>query len=137
MKKYIPYFLSAWLTVWFAFLATEKAFSQATPDGTSSYGTGLTAGRAKSLVGVFVGLVSLIIGWRAKARLTRGAPLGQSWVITALVSGLLAIVLAVVHLATTAGGFGTGGGKAGSILALLLGLIGTILSGLALRSKRI
>lgn len=136
MKKYIAYFLSAWLIIGFAFLATEEAFSQATPDGASPYVTGLTAGRAKSLVGVAVGLISLIIGWRAKARLAHGAGIGQSWVITALVLGLIAIVLGVVHLGTTPGGFGTGGGKAGSIVALVVGLTGTVLSGQALRSKR-
>ncbi|HEV8283641.1 MAG TPA: DUF6223 family protein [Chitinophagaceae bacterium] len=136
MKKYIPYILSACLIIGFAFLATEKAFSQTTPDGTSPYVTGLTAGRAKSLVGVFAGLISLIIGWRAKARSAHGAGIGKPWVITALVLGLLAIVLSVVHLGTTPGGFGTGGGKAGSIVALAVGLIGTILSGLTLRSKR-
>ena len=136
MKKYIPYILSAWLIIGLAFLATEKTFSQTTPDGTSPYVTGLTAGRAKSLVGLVVGLISLIIGWRAKARLAHDAGVGQSWVITALVLGLIAIVLSVVQLGATSGGFGTGGGKAGAIVALVVGLIGTILSGQVLRSKR-
>jgi len=136
MKKYIPYILSAGVIIGFAFLATEKAFSQTTTDGTSPYVTGLTAGRARSLVGGVVALISLIIGWRAKARSAHGAGVRHSWVITALVLGLIAIVLSVVHLGTTPGGFGTGGGKAGAIVALVLGLIGTILSGQVLRSKR-
>jgi hypothetical protein len=47
------------------------------------------------------------------------------------------MVLSVVHLANITGGFGTGGGKAGAIVAIVFGLIGTILSGLALRSKAV
>lgn len=135
MKKYIPY-LSAWLIIGLILLATENAFTQTTADGSSTYVTGLTVGRAKSLVGVVMGLISLIVGWRAKARLARGTAIGRSWVVTALLLGLIAIVLSAVHLGTTPGGFGTGGGKAGAIVGLALGLIGTILSGQTFRSKR-
>jgi len=50
--------------------------------------------------------------------------------------GLICIVLAGIHIANTTGGFGTGGGKAGAIVAIVLGLIATILSGIALTRFR-
>jgi hypothetical protein len=42
----------------------------------------------------------------------------------------------VLHLATVTSGFGTGSGKAGAIVALLLGLSGMALAGMALRPKQ-
>jgi hypothetical protein len=47
------------------------------------------------------------------------------------------MVLSVVHLGSSTGGFGTGSGRAGAFVALVLGLIGMNLGGLALaRSHR-
>ena len=55
----------------------------------------------------------------------------------ALVLGLISVVVAGLHAANSAGGFGTGNGLAGAIVALVLGLIGLVLGGLALaRSRR-
>jgi Family of unknown function (DUF6223) len=149
MKKYIPYILSAWLIIGFSFLAMEKAFSQAnqkgsgkdtsvtaTPNGTSPYVSGITPGRARALVGVVAGLISLVIGWRAKVRSAAGTGKGRTSAIVALVLGLIGIVLSVVHLSTSVGAvFGSGSGKAGAIFGLVLGLIGMTLGGLALRSR--
>jgi hypothetical protein len=139
----MPRILLTCLTIAFSFFTMEGAFSQdrkqttgsapAQTDGTSSYVTGLTAGRARSLVGVAVGLISVIIGWRAKARSDFGNSRPQ---VIAAVLGVTAIILSVVHLANTTGGFGTGGGKAGAIVALALGVAGTALNVLRLRSKR-
>jgi hypothetical protein len=43
----------------------------------------------------------------------------------------------VLHLAGSTGGFGTGNGRAGAIVALVVGLIGMNLGGLGLaRSRR-
>jgi len=39
------------------------------------------------------------------------------------------MVLSVVHLRSSTGGFGTGSGRAGAIVALVLGLIGMNLGG--------
>jgi hypothetical protein len=100
---------------------------------------GLTAGRARSLVGIVVGLLSLVIGGLALARTVDriGTGDGRVVAIVALVLGLIGIVLSVVHLGSSTGGFGTGGGRAGAIVALVLGLIGMNLGGLALaRSRR-
>ena len=98
----------------------------------------LTAGRARALVGAVLGLISLVIGGLALARVGRGIGTGsgRAGAIMALVLGLIGIVLSVVHLGSSTG-FGTGGGRAGAIVALVLGLIGMILGGLALaRSRR-
>jgi hypothetical protein len=92
----------------------------------------ITTGRARSLVGAFVGLISVVVGGLALARST--GRLGT----VALVLGLLGIILSVVHLGTSTGGFGTGSGRAGAIVALVLSLIGTSLGGRALfRSRRL
>lgn len=143
MKKYIRYILSAWLIAGCTFLVPGKVFSQTSGDGIkteaaervttmndegSTYVKGITSGRARALVGGVIGLTSLIIGWRARVRSSStGAKL-------AIALGLTAIVLSVVHLSTVAGAvFGSGSGKAGAIVALLLAIIGTILGGLTLR----
>lgn len=86
----------------------------------------ITSGRARALVAAAVGLISLIIGAFALARST-----GRVWSMGALVVGLIGTILSVVHLSTS-GGFGTGGGRAGAIVGLVLALIGMILGGLAL-----
>ncbi|HEY3040084.1 MAG TPA: DUF6223 family protein [Pyrinomonadaceae bacterium] len=101
--------------------------------------TGITAGRARALVGVVVALISLVIGGLALARSAGrvGTGNGRAGAIVALVLGLIGMVLSVVHLGTSTGGFGTGSGRAGAIVALVLGLIGMNLGGLALaRSRR-
>jgi hypothetical protein len=145
MRKYISYFLSAWLIVAFTSLIPEQVFSQTTQQGIrteaadslttmrvedSTYVKGITGGRAISLVGTVMGLISLIFGWRAKVRSSLSAAK------TGLAFGLISIVLGLVHLSTVAGAaFGSGSGKAGTIVALSLAMIGTILAGLTLRSR--
>ena len=88
---------------------------------------GLTTGRLQSLVGVVAGLVSVVIGWQA----FRSVSYNKS--IVSLVMGLIAVILSVVHLARATGDFGTGSGRLGGIVALLLGLVGIVLGGLALK----
>ena len=98
----------------------------------------ITSGRARSLVGVVVGLISVVIGGLARARACRtGAGNGRAGAIAALVLGFIGVILSVVHLATFTGGFGTGSGRAGAIVAIVLGLIGMSLGGFAVaRSRR-
>jgi hypothetical protein len=152
MKKYISYSLAALLIILFSFVTTTKIFSQTNqegsktettdsvttmPNGTSSYVKGVTAGRAKALVGVAAGLISLVIGWWAKARSAKGTSSVRTSVVVALVLGITGIVLSIVHLSTSAGAvFGSGSGKAGAIFALLLSLIGMTLGWQALRSRK-
>jgi hypothetical protein len=125
--------LSACLIIGLAFAATENAFSQTPSDETSTTVTGITAGRLRSIVTAVAGLISLIIGWRARVR-ANGT--GRSGAITALVLGVICVIFSIVQLSTTTGGFGTGGGKAGAIVAFALGMTGIILSGMALRTKK-
>jgi hypothetical protein len=55
----------------------------------------------------------------------------------ALVAGLIAAVNGGLNLAVATGGLGSGNGVAGGAGALVLGLIGMVLGGLALaRSRR-
>ncbi|HEY0611734.1 MAG TPA: DUF6223 family protein [Chitinophaga sp.] len=134
MQKFVPFILSACLMIGFSFLATEEAFSQTTPDKTSAAVTGLTAGRVKAVVGGVIALISLIMGWRA---LAHSGSTKRTQAIIALSLGMIAIILSVAHLSTSAGAvFGSGSGKAGAIVSLVLALTGTALSGLALRPKR-
>jgi len=97
---------------------------------------GMTSGRARSLVGAVMGLISLVVGGLALGRAGTGS--GRGSAMLALALGLIGIILSVVHLATFTGGFGTGSGRAGAIVALVLSLIGIILGWLALaRSRRV
>jgi len=96
----------------------------------------ITPARARALVGVAFGLISVIVGglslWRAAGRL------GKIGGIVALVLGLIGAILGVLHLAASTGGFGTGGGRLGAIVGLVLGLIGMNLGGIALaRARRV
>ena len=91
----------------------------------------ITSGRARSLVAVAVGLISVVIGVLARTRSVR-----RSGSIAALVLGLIGMILSVVHLGMSTGGFGTGSGRAGAIVALVLGLIGTSLGASALARSR-
>jgi hypothetical protein len=93
----------------------------------------MTSARARALVGVAFGLISVVIGvvnlLRSKNRIVA---------IVASVLGVIGVVLSVIHLASNTGGFGTGGGRAGAIVALVLSLIGIALGGLVVaRSSRL
>lgn len=78
---------------------------------------------------------SIIIGWRTKARYKNKGLVSKGWPIAGVTFGLVAVILSALHLTATNGSFGTGGGKAGAILGLLVGLSGAVLSGLSLRLK--
>ncbi|WP_315816776.1 DUF6223 family protein [Paraflavitalea speifideaquila] len=144
MKNFALFLLQGCLIIGFFFLGTGKVFSQSVPDGTSPYVTGITAGRATSIVGGVIALISLILGWRAKASSSSSNLSGvgakgnrRTQAIIALSLGGIAIILSVIHLSTSAGAvFGSGSGKAGAIVSLVLALTGAALSGLALRPKR-
>lgn len=137
MQKYIPFFLSACIVICF-FLLSEKTFAQANQntDGTSAYVKGITTGRAKTLVTGVLGLIGLIIALRAKRRLAKNST-NRNGLVVAFVLSLVTIILSVIQLIISADAvFGSGSGKAGAIVALLLGLIGIGISGLALRQKK-
>jgi hypothetical protein len=54
----------------------------------------------------------------------------------AMAAGLVGLTMGVVNLAVADGGPGTGNGVIAGAIALVLGLIGTALSGLALTRDR-
>jgi 5,10-methenyltetrahydromethanopterin hydrogenase len=154
MEKIISFILAASLVVAVCLLTTKKTFSQTLkenksdtttvttkPDGGSpgTYVKGITAMRARSLVGVALGLASLIVGWRArKHAAARIGNRGRNVAIVAVLLGAIAFVISIIHLNITAGAvFGSGSGKAGGIFALLLNLIGMTLGGLSLRQKKV
>jgi len=129
MKKYIRCILIVLLVSSFSFSAS-KAFSQKSEHPTSTYVKGITAGRARALVGVIIGLISLIIGVRIKNYYRRTPA------IISIFLGFTAIILGVIHLSISAGAvFGSGSGKAGAIGSLVLGLLGITFSGLSIRKK--
>jgi len=144
MGKIISFTMAA-LIIASCFSATVNAFSQ-TPDTVNTkqhtetkksglfneggYVKGITPARVIGLTESLMGILSIVFAVRAKKR--------SSGAKTALILGLLAITFSIVHFATTAGAvFGSGSGKAGAILAILLSLTGIILSGLMLRQKKI
>ncbi|GLY70999.1 DUF6223 family protein [Amycolatopsis taiwanensis] len=98
----------------------------------------LTTGRLLSLVGTVSGLAGLVIGGLALARSRRvGARPGKRGAMVALVAGLACLVIGGVVVAAADGGPGTGYGIVGGFVDLVVGLIATVLSGLALaRSRR-
>lgn len=98
----------------------------------------VTTGRLWSIVAGLLGLTGLIIGLLALNRSARRTNSAQRMGTVALILSLICIALSVFHLARTTGGFGTGKGRAGAIVALVIGLTGIIFSRLAVaRSRRI
>jgi len=110
-----------------------SAFAQAQQDG--DYVKGITPARAFALGTAVVGILSVVIGWRAKANVAAGRA-NRSRSITAIVIASIVIIISVVHLASLTGGFGSGGGKAGAIGALVMGIIGGSLGAIALRRAK-
>ncbi len=95
---------------------------------------GLTSKRQFALVALGLGLLSAIFGWRTFRKSARHTSIlnGKSWPIVVIVTGLIAVIFGVVNLATANGGPGSGNGVLGSAQALVLGLTGMLLGGLAI-----
>lgn len=143
MTKSIKCLLLTCLIAGLTFWVPGRALSQADQEsnvktaGNATYVSGITAGRARALVGGFAGLVCLVLGWQAKRRSRAGSPNVRSGAFAALIIGSIGIVLSVIHLIATAGAvFGSGSGKAGAIVAILLNSIGIVLAVLALRKNK-
>jgi TRAP-type mannitol/chloroaromatic compound transport system permease large subunit len=98
--------------------------------------SGLTPGRAATLPAMVMGLVSLIIGWWALARSSARVDRRRIATILSIVLALISIVLSAVHLGGATGEIGTGSGKLGAIVALVLAFTGLALSGIALTRIR-
>ncbi|QLQ38814.1 DUF6223 family protein [Micromonospora robiginosa] len=90
------------------------------------------SGRFGATAFALVSLAGVVIGGLA----VRRAGAGGRRALLAVATGLVGLVLSAVHLATTTGGFGTGQGRAGAIVGVVLGLVGVGLGGLALARAR-
>ena len=134
MKKRIPFWLCVSLTAVFSVLFTDNALSKT--QQVQEVPRGITKDRAAALVGVAIGLTGLIVSLRARKRSLHTPSGGRSMTITSLALGLVAALYSVVHLLNTPGGFGTGGGKAGAVIGLILGCVGALISGLTLSRSR-
>ncbi len=128
MKKYVVIVLFLGI----GFLTCEEAFSQVADTATNNsklfneggYVRGITTARAIGLVELGLGLASLVIAIRAKKSSAKKKAK------TAMILGLVAAAFCIVHLITTSGAIlGSGSGKAGSIIAIILSLIGIAFAG--------
>ncbi len=73
-------------------------------------------------------LISLVIGLLTKRSSTKNSTSICIGAITALILGIISVVLSINHLIVTSGAvFGSGSGKAGAIVALLPAAIGIFL----------
>lgn len=93
---------------------------------------GLGSGRLLPGLAALAGLGGIIIGWRARNGRS------QTRALVAGILGLSGLLIGVLHAANAAGGFGTGNGLAGAIVAMLLGLASTVIGLIGLvRSRHI
>lgn len=91
----------------------------------------LGVGRTVPTAMAVVGLAAVVVGGLGLARpLTRGTP------VAALVLGVVAAGVGGLHAANAAGGLGTANGLAGALIAVVLGLAGVGLGGVALTRSR-
>jgi hypothetical protein len=92
---------------------------------------GMTSGRLSSMIGALVGLISVVCGALA-LRPSSGIRFKKRGAMIGLVGGLICIVLSIAHLVRATGDLGTGSGKLGAIVAMVLGVTGMVLGGLAM-----
>ncbi len=104
---------------------------RATSNPIAAAGYELGVGRTVPTAAAVVGLAAVIVGGLALAR-----PAARSSPLAALVLGLGSALVGGLHAANAAGGLSTGNGLAGALIAVLLGLTGVVLSGLALTRSR-
>ena len=114
----IAYYIMVFVIILLPTIATSQ-------EANEYVGAKLTSARAISLILFAVSIVSVIIAIRSKKRSDDNSR--KRGVIIAFVLGLIAVILSAIRIAATTG-FGTGGGKAGAILALFIGVIGTGIS---------
>jgi hypothetical protein len=89
---------------------------------------GLTPGRVAALVPGLLGLIGIILAAIALLRASIGSSTRRLLAIIALVLALIDILFSGLHLARTTGGFGTGSGRLGAIVAMVVGFTGIYLA---------
>jgi hypothetical protein len=95
---------------------------------------GLTSKRQFALLALGMALISVVFGWRAFRKSASRISVfnRKNGPIVAIVTGLMAVIGGGLNLATANGGPGSGNGVLGSAQALVLGLTGMFLGGLAM-----
>lgn len=91
----------------------------------------LSMGRLVAIAAFAFAVVAAVNGGLAVARH------GRRRTISALVLGAIAVVIGGAVVATAPGGLGTGHGFGGGVVAVVVGVVGMALGGLALRRARI
>lgn len=98
---------------------------------------GPTTRRLWATTASVLALISVVIGGLAMVRSASFGTAARLGMILALAAGLVAVINGTLVLAVANGGLGSGNGVVGGAVALVLGLIGMIIAGLALsRSRR-
>lgn len=99
--------------------------------------TGMTSGRLGPTLAALLGLIGVISGVLALTRSGERIDNGTKAIAgTALMAGLLSVVLGGLFTATADGGPGTGNGIVAAVTAVVLGVIGTTLGGRTLARSR-
>ena len=107
-----------------ALSATTLAQGSPEPRDPTSYG--MTSGRLVATLSAVLALIGVVTGGLALAR-----RVGKFGAIVAVIGGVIGTAAGGYIVATSAG-VGTGGGKAGALIALVLGLISLALAAVAL-----
>jgi hypothetical protein len=92
----------------------------------------VTPGRLVGTVAALVALAGVVIGWRAMAAGRKS----RTGAIVALAAGLTGMLIGTFVVAMAKGGPGTGYGIVGGYAALAIGLVATVLGGMALARAR-
>ncbi|MDD9269303.1 DUF6223 family protein [Paenibacillus sp. GCM10023248] len=111
----------------FLLVVPTIAFAEGTGVG---YGT-ITPGRLLTIAAALIGLCSAVAAGITLARPTGRLATGKWSSVMSIVLSLFCVLLSAFHLAVTPGGFNTGNGRAGAIIAIAIGLIGLLLAGTA------
>jgi membrane protein CcdC involved in cytochrome C biogenesis len=88
--------------------------------------SGLTSGRTATILPMLLGLISVILVFTTRYNVANQYSTKRNKALIAIVAGLISIVLAGIHLAQAQGAFGTGSGKLGAIVALILAGVGLV-----------
>lgn len=115
---------------------TTLAATPAAAQGMAGTVPGRVGGSMAALVAL-AGVVSGGLALRRARQATTAGPRGgrghpRDGAMVALALGLVGVLLAAVHLATSTGGVGTGSGKAGAVVGAVLGLTAVALGRSAL-----
>jgi hypothetical protein len=97
----------------------------------------MSSGRLGATAAALLGLAGVIVGGLALARSRGRSGSARRGAMLALAAGLIGIAVGGVVVVTADGGVGTGNGLGGAYVAVVVGLIATVLGGLAAaRSRR-